>query len=167
MSKKEDSNFNLTLFAAIAYFIWLDRNNQIFQKTKPLQAKQTLNQAMASIITTTISESPQRAIDICLPSTPKDYSILITDGSFMTQTSCSYATFSMSISPLFMGVGCNVGLLSSNYENHGAVFVLSDCKNVVAALNIKAIDLDWKLKPLVEQIKILAADFILCFQMGA
>lgn len=44
MSRKEDTDFNLALFASIAYFIWLDRNKQFFKKTKPLQPKQILNQ---------------------------------------------------------------------------------------------------------------------------
>lgn len=41
---------NLSLLCSIAYFIWMDMNNLIFQYHKPLPAHTIMNQAISSLL---------------------------------------------------------------------------------------------------------------------
>lgn len=34
-TNKEDESLNLTLLCSLAYFVWIDRNNIVFNKSKP------------------------------------------------------------------------------------------------------------------------------------
>lgn len=182
LSTKENLDFNLALLTTIAYFLWLDRNNQVFQHSKPLTANSILTQALASITREPLLPNPQYSEKICIPKCLSDCSLILVDGGFDEgnygkKASYGFFAFENCSSPYFMGAGIadgesaeeselwaiKQGIIQARSLGTKRIFVCSDCRNAITAVNREISDLTWTLKHLVEDIRKLAEDFDFCY----
>lgn len=73
LSKREDRDYNLAFLCSIGYFIWLGRNNVVFNNVKPQNAHSIIKQAKSSITLDYDISEPQCTKTICLPSSFKEH----------------------------------------------------------------------------------------------
>lgn len=107
---KEDLKDKLALFCSIAYFIWVDRNSVVFQKTRPKSAQQVLLQATSSLLLNPHTHFPLEHFTYTIPKGFTNPLFLISDGGFnlsLSAASISYGYLGLNgdFKPLFFGTG--------------------------------------------------------------
>lgn len=82
LSQKEFCSQNLAVMACVGYFIWLDRNNLIFNERKAADVYSILAQAYNSVLRGKTPLQKEVLDRPCFPVYMKDFDLFIVDGAF-------------------------------------------------------------------------------------